>query len=137
TAMFKQVLSLLLVGSLIHAASARPVLAQSTASKPDQLVEKIKAQILHLGVGEKSHVKIKLRNDTKVEGYISKAGEDSFEVTDQKTGAVTAIPYQDVAQAKGRNLSTGVKIAIGVGIAAVVFAVLIIIAASKGAFNPL
>src|SRR5262245_40105507 len=134
--MLKKSLSLLLVGSLIYAASAQPVLAQSTANKQDQVTEKVKAQILHLGVGEKSHVKVKLRNNTHVDGYISKAGEDSFEVTDQKTGAATSIAYQDVAQANGHNLSTGVKIAIGIGIAAAVFAVLIIIAASKGAFLP-
>jgi len=71
--MLKKSLSLLLVGSLIYAASAQPVLAQSTANKQDQVTENVKAQILHLGVGEKSHVKVKLRNNTHVNGYISKA----------------------------------------------------------------
>jgi alcohol dehydrogenase class IV len=71
-------------------------------------------------------VKVKLSNNTNVEGYISKAGEDSFEVTDKKTGTATTVAYQNVVRVKGNGLSIGSKIAIGVGIAGVAFAALVL-----------
>lgn len=37
---------------------------------------------------------------------------------DVKTGAATTVPYPQVKQVKGNNLSTGTKIAIGLGIVA-------------------
>ena len=41
---------------------------------------------------------------------------ESFAVVDDKTGAATTVTYPQVKQVKGNNLSTGVKIAIGIAI---------------------
>ena len=50
--------------------------------------------------------------------------EERFTVTD-KTGAATSVAYPQVKSVQGNNLSTGAKIAIGVGIAAaLIFAIL-------------
>lgn len=118
--MRKQVLSLMLVALLLHVGSAAPALAKSKAEKEARFAEKVKANILKLGTGESARVQIKLRDKTKLEGYISEAGADSFVVKDVKTGEAMAIPYPQVKQVKGNNLSTGAKIAIGVGIAVAV-----------------
>jgi hypothetical protein len=118
--MFRKLLSLALAGLLLHTASIQPAFAQSKAGNQAQLVEKVKAQILHLGVGEASRVTVRLRNNAKMEGYISKTGEDSFEVTNKKTGDATTIAYDDVAQVKRKGLSTGAKVGIGVAIGAAV-----------------
>ena len=43
----------------------------------------------------------------------------------KKTGGATEVPYPQVKSVKGNNLSTGAKIAIGVGIAIlVIYAIL-------------
>ena len=43
----------------------------------------IKANLLKLGTGESARVKVKLRDQTKLEGYISEAGEETFTVTNR------------------------------------------------------
>ncbi len=73
-----------------------------------------------------------MRDKTKLEGYVSAVGDDSFVVTDIKTGVATTVAYPQVKKVKGNNLSTGAKIAIGVGIAAVVLVVIIASGVSFG-----
>jgi hypothetical protein len=114
--MIRKVLSVLLVGLLIQLACAYPVFANTDAKKDYERAEKVRAGIAQLGTGPDARVKIKLRDKTKLEGYVSEAGPDQFTVTDVKTGAATSVEYSQVKQAKGNNLSTGAKIAIGVGI---------------------
>jgi hypothetical protein len=65
-------------------------------------------------------------------GYVSEIGDNSFAVTDVKTGAITKVAYHDVAQVKGKNLSTGAKIAIGV---AIIVGVAILLYIVRGAFR--
>ena len=48
-------------------------------------------------------------------------------VAESNTGIVTEIADSDVKQVRGRNLSTGAKVAIGVGIAVGVLIVLAVI----------
>jgi hypothetical protein len=122
--MLRKCLSLGLIVALIHVASAAPVVAKSKAEKEAQFAEKVKAGILKLGTGKAARVKVKLRDKTKLEGFVGEAGADSFTVVDAKTGVATVVAYPQVAQAKGNNLSTGTKIAIGVAIVMLVVAVI-------------
>jgi hypothetical protein len=118
-------LSLVLAALLVNAASAAPASAKTGSADAAGFAEKVRAHILKLGTGEASRVRVKLRDKSKLEGYVSEAGADSFTVVDAKTGAPTVVGYTQVAQAKGNNLSTGAKIAIGVGIAVLVLAIII------------
>jgi hypothetical protein len=68
-----------------------------------------------------------LQDKTRLAGYISEAKSDSFVVTNAKTGAMTTVAYSEVTQVKGHNLSTGAKIAIGIGIGAAIYIVVGII----------
>jgi len=70
-----------------------------------------------LGASKDTKISVKLRNKTKLKGYISAIEEDAFVIADSKTGAETRVAYGDVTQAKGNNLSTGAIIAISAGIA--------------------
>ena len=97
--------------------------AKPSAEKEAQFVAKVKAGILKLGTGPAAPVEIKLRDGTKLKGYVAEAGDDHFVIVD-KTGASTEVAYPQVKQAKGNNLSTGVKIAIIMGIILVVASVL-------------
>jgi preprotein translocase subunit SecF len=116
--MLKKILSLALAGAFMAAASAQPASAATLgkAEKEAQFVERVKAGIAQLGTGTDARVEVKLRDKTKLRGYIGEAGAEQFTVVDAKTGAATAVPYPQVQQVKGNNLSKGAKIAIGVGV---------------------
>ena len=97
---------------------AGPVYAETQAEKDAQRALKVKAGVRKLGTGEKAHVHVTLKDKTKLKGYVSAVGEDNFTVTDARTGAATVVAYTQVKQIEGRNLSTGAKIAIALGIVA-------------------
>jgi len=123
--MFKKNLSLLLIGSLLLSLfAAPPALAKTkeekaaaAAEKAAALAAKVKAGVAKLGASKDTKISVKLRNKTKLKGYISSIEEEAFVIADSKTGAETRVAYSDVTQAKGNNLSSGAIIAISAGIA--------------------
>lgn len=131
--MFKRILSIMLSGMLLsaafgfHAVRAQTTNAGSPAGQPrwgagdTQAIEKTRAKVQKLGIGQDARVEVKLRDNTKVKGYISASSQDSFTVTDSKTGASQAIAFADAAEVKkqGGGLSTRSWIIIG-GVAAAV-----------------
>lgn len=116
--MLKKLISLSLIAIMINLANVRPSYAASKEEKAARFAEKVKGNVLKLGTGERARVKIKLQDKTKLTGYIRGADDENFTVVDSKTGLATTIAYADVKSVQGQNLSTGAKIAIGVGIAA-------------------
>jgi hypothetical protein len=123
--MFKKLLSLSLIALLINLGAMTSAYADSKEEKQARFTEKVKASVLKLGTGEAARVKIKLQDKTKVAGYISVADVDGFTVIDPKTGRANTVAYPQVKSVQGNNLSTGAKIAIGVGIAAgIIFIIL-------------
>jgi hypothetical protein len=94
--------------------------SQTTPASNSQPAEKIKMEIERRGIGEKSRVKVRLRDKTDVKGYISQIDATSFQVTGEKTGKTTTIAYDDAEKVGGRGISRNTKIVIfvGVGIAA-------------------
>jgi hypothetical protein len=103
-----------------------PGVAQATQTAEMFHATKVKASVQKRGIGEKSRVKVKLRNKEEIKGYINKIEDASFDVTDKTTGQATTILYIDVERIQGAGLSKGAKIGIiagvGVAIVAVVFA---------------
>ena len=114
--MFKKFLCLVLVGFVLSVAGVAPAYATSKEEKDTRLAEKVKAGVSKLGTGPAARVQVKLKDKTKLKGYVSEAGEDSFVIVDEKTGATATIPYPQVQQVKGNNHSRAVEIAIGVGV---------------------
>ena len=123
--MFRKLFTLILIATVINLAGARLAYADSKEEKQARFAEKIKANVLKLGTGESTRVKIKLVDKGKLEGYISDAGTETFIVTDRKTGAAATVAYAQVKSIQGNNLSTGAKIAIGVGIAAAIIFIIL------------
>jgi len=97
--------------------SAYPATPEAQASTQ---AEKVKMEVQKRGVGEKSRVKVRLRDKTEVKGYISQIEETLFQLTDKKTGRVSTITYDSVDRLKGGGLSRGSKIGIWVGVGAAV-----------------
>jgi len=123
--MFRKLTTLLLVALIVNLAGVRLAYAESKEEKQARYAEKIKSNVLKLGTGESTRVKVKLRDKAKLEGFISDAGPETFTITDRKTGVATTVAYPQVKSVQGNNLSTGAKIAIGVGIAAgIIFLIL-------------
>ena len=123
--MLKKLISLSLIGLLINLAAVVPVYASSREEKEARFAEKVKVNVIKLGTGEAARVKVKLRDSTKLAGYIVAADNDSFTVKDTKTGIRTTIAYPQVKTVQGNNLSTGAKIAIGVGVAAAIIFIIL------------
>lgn len=123
--MLKKLLSLSLVALLINLAAMTPAYASSKEEKQARFTEKVKANVLKVGTGQAARVKIKLHDKTKVAGYVSAADDEGFTVIDSKSGVATTIAYSQVKSVQGHNLSTGAKIAIGVGIAAAIIFIIL------------
>ena len=114
--MFKKVLSLVLVGFVLNVIGVSLAYASSKEEKDTRFAEQVKEGISKLGTGAAARIEIKLRDKRKLKGYVGEAGGDSFVIVDEKTGASTTVTYSQVKQAKGNNVSTTAKIAIGVGV---------------------
>lgn len=122
--MLKKYLTLVLTILIINFSFSTLAFADTKEEKESKLVEKIKIGVSKLGTGKDALVEVKLKDGTKVKGYIREITNDHFVVMDAKTGTEMPIPYPNAKQVKGNNLSTGVKIAIG---AAIIFAVFVFI----------
>jgi hypothetical protein len=130
---FRKYLSLVLIGLLVQVTCFVTSAFARTGDREEEakLAQKVKTSLSRLGAGPERRVKVKLLDKTTLEGYVSSVGEDSFEVTDEKTGVATTVSYAEVKQVKGNNFSTGAKIAIGAAIAAGI-AVVIVLATRGG-----
>ncbi len=135
--MFNKTISFLLITLLINCACLQ--LAAATGgekgnTRKEAKIRKrgaeIKEGVMKLGVSTDSRVKVKLRDKTKISGYISSIEDDNFTVVD-KSGQTHVIEYEKAKQIKGNNLHAGVWIAIGVGIAFVVIGVVMTILLSS------
>lgn len=124
--MLKKTISMFLVFTMLYVGGAMTALAATSAEKDAARAAKVKAAVAKLGVGTDTRVSLKLKDKTKLEGYIAEAGEESFVVADLKTNATKTVTYPAVAKMSGKNLSTGAWVTIGV-VAAIGTVVLILL----------
>jgi preprotein translocase subunit SecF len=149
--MLKMNLSCLLSCLILLGTITKPVVAQqpdqqtavvelAAATKPATnrqsdpqvaTIEKVKIKIAKLGVGADAKATIRLKDGSKVKGYVAQAGEDDFVIRDRKTGAPTTIRYADVAKVeenRGHSTARNIAIGIGIGVGALLLAIAISIA---------
>jgi hypothetical protein len=114
--MLKKLFSIGLAVLLFHAGSSVFIHDLVRASQSDPAAEKVKAAVVKRGTGPKAKVNVKLKDKTRLKGYISNASGDSFTLSDSKTGQVRTLAYSDVAEVKKQGgLPLGAKIGIGIG----------------------
>lgn len=120
----RKALSILLIVALCW--TTTPTLAAtSKEEKEARRVEKIKANIHKLGVGKESRIVVKLRDKRTIGGYISAIDDETFVITEAKTGEATTIPYPAVTAAKGGNKALWITLgAVGVGVLIVWLAII-------------
>ena len=109
--MLKKIISVAVVVVLTNLVGISSAHARSSEEKEARFVEKIKDGVSKLGTGEAARIKVRLKDKTKVEGYISEADDVSFVVVDAKTGYATRVTYPQVKSVKGNNHSTMLDIA--------------------------
>ena len=124
-------LTLLLVAVVVFNSVAVTQVAQAQEASP---TAEVKIEVQKRGIGDKSRVRVRLRNKAEVKGYISKIEDASFDVTDKKTGRATTIPYAEVEKVQGSGLSKGAKIGIIAGAAVVIVAVVIAVGVCRAGY---
>ncbi len=111
--MLKRILLMTLLVLVTNLAVSPYVFASGNAEKEAEFAEKVKSEIAKIGVGTDARIKVKLKDGTKLKGYVSEIKDTEFSVTDAKTGKTIPVPYSHAKQIKGNNLLTGVIIGIG------------------------
>jgi hypothetical protein len=106
-----------------------PVSAQTQTDKTDASIAKVKADVLKRGKVFGEIINLEMQNGTKLKGYISQPGEDSFNFTDSKTNQKSTIFYRDVAKVKGNGWSKGAKIGVAAALAGAAAVVLYVVLA--------
>lgn len=97
-----------------------PVAAQQNSPQPP--IEKVKAKVAKIGIGEKAKATVHLKDGTKKKGYIGQAGSEDFVLRDRKTDEPTTFRYADVAKVdSNRGHSTARNLGLGIGIGAGAF----------------
>ena len=91
---------------------------QPDAQAPGRNGVRVKAAVERVVTGTDSLVAVRLRNKSVVSGWLSGVGEDSFQVTDPHTNAITSIPFSDVNCLAASNLVSGDTVQYGAGIRA-------------------
>ncbi len=115
--MLKRVLAMTLVSLFVNSAAfALPDPPGSKSDKQEQLVERVRLGIARIGIGKEAVVEVRLRDRSKLNGYISQSDQNQFVVTNEKTRVAVPVDYKDVVKVNGHNLSTGAKIGIGIAI---------------------
>jgi preprotein translocase subunit SecF len=124
--MLKKIMTMLLVVLIVNLAVIPSVFANdSKLEKEAKFIEKVRINIQKLGTGPDAQVEVKLKDNTKTKGYVSEANDEQFTVVDKNTGQSTSIPYPQVKQIKGNNLSGRVIFAIGFAALIVILVILL------------
>ncbi|MGH9930860.1 MAG: hypothetical protein ACREA9_16745 [Pyrinomonadaceae bacterium] len=112
--MFKRTFAIMLSGLVLLAAFGfQGAGAQSLGDQ--QATEKVSSKVQKIGVGVNARVEVKLRDDTRLKGYISDADQASFTVVESTTGSSKTVSYADTSSVKkaGSGLSAKTWIILG------------------------
>ena len=97
--MIKKPLAILLSAIVFALGLSFPVATRAQTSE-GQATQTARPTVQTMGVNTDRRVEVKLRDKTKVKGYITQLDQDSFTVTDSKTGASQTLSYSDVQDVK-------------------------------------
>lgn len=128
--MSRTLLSFVLVGLLTLGLNAAPVMA-AQGNDDAQVVDNLRLKVAKLGVGEKARVTVRMKDGTKIKGFITQAGTNDFSVRAGNTGDLRVILYHDVAKIednRGHSTLRNVLLGVGIGVAGVITFIAIVFA---------
>ncbi|HYG97559.1 MAG TPA: hypothetical protein VD837_00400 [Terriglobales bacterium] len=108
-----RLVSLLLMATMVHVGIA-PAYAESL-ERSRAKAERLRRELINMGTGPHAQIELILRDKTQVKGYLAEVTDTYFIMVDPQTQDEVQIAYPQVAKARGHNLSSGVKFAIGAG----------------------
>jgi hypothetical protein len=138
--MSKKLFVMALAGLLLNLVCVFPVAASGGQEKEAKQLAEVKNKIAHLGTGPDARVEVKLRDKTKLKGYVSKIGDDDFTITDRKSGAATTVRYAQVEKLGPRpsvkdgliDISTNRVVRnVSIGVSLAMLALLVVCVAGK------
>ena len=74
--------------------------AHAQTSRGAELAAKSRAKVARIGVGQTAKVEVKLRDESRIKGYVSELQQDSFTVVERDTGGTRNIAYADALEVK-------------------------------------
>lgn len=101
--------------------------ASGSTEKEAKLTEKVRTNILKLGTGPDAKIELKLKDGSKLKGYVKEADENKVVVVDSM-GGETTVPYSNAKQVKGNNLNKRVFFVVGF----VAFLLIVLLIAGAG-----
>ena len=117
--LIKRQLAIVISMALLAVTFAFPARGQTAF---DTQIESTRVKVEKLRAGGNSKVEVKLRDKTKIKGYITGVEQESFTVSDSKTGTTQTVTYAEVSEVK-KSGGTSLKpwlilgaVAAGVGI---------------------
>ena len=119
----KKPVSLLLASLLVALSLSLPTTTRAQSATEVAAAQKARTSVTHLGVNPDKRVEVKLRDKTKLKGYITAVDQDSFTLTDAKSGTSQTVAYADVSEIKKASNGWSTKtwlILGGVGVGAIV-----------------
>jgi len=101
---------------LVTAFGFQHVVAQTASNT--QAVERLRTKVQKIGTGPNARIEVNLRDKTQLKGYISAADQESFTVTDRKTGSTRTVSYADASGVKklGGEVSSKTWIILGAAV---------------------
>ena len=131
--MSKRLFTLALAGLILNLFVAAPSVNGRTQADETKHVNKVRGQVARIGIGPRARVEIRLRDETKLKGFIGESDETRFVVVDTKTGARRTLEYQQVQKVKSYRLTSAFKtaLAVGIGVGAALFTVALLCTASE------
>lgn len=108
----RKVFCLLLVWLIVVQAGGVPGFAKSREDAREERAEMVRVAISRIGFGEDARVQISLYDKAFLSGYVVAAGEDSFVVKNETLGKQTRIVYEDVAELRADNATSGIALRI-------------------------
>jgi hypothetical protein len=120
--MIKGLISLLLSTALVFTLCTGSFAASFQGEKEARETADVKARIAKLGTF--TEVEVKLRDKTKLKGFVQQIADDHFVISDSRSSATTSIVYaqvKHVKEVKDHHLSDRKMTAITVGVLLVLF----------------
>jgi hypothetical protein len=125
--LFKRILIIVLAVAIAGTSSGLHSSLAQTSVNADAV--KARTKVDQIGTGSNARVEVKLKDGSKAKGYINAINDNSFTVTDSKTGVTATIAYTDVVEVKkssGGGLSSRSWIIIGAAAAGAIVTWLVV-----------
>jgi len=74
--------------------------AQAQTSRDAEIAAKARAKVAKIGIGQNAKVEVKLRDQSRIKGYIQELHQDSFTVVERDTGVSRTVAYADALEVK-------------------------------------